>query len=100
MVSMRLCGFTYQQSPTRGPPDRGIGVGPDPDRWMWLLHRPGGERGVLQREVGARHGHHVLGPQPLHRVEVLLEAAHALLLRRAEGQELDLTVAEGDAEDH
>src|SRR2546428_10673833 len=79
--------------------NRRIGVGADPDRWMRLLHGAAAPRGVLQREVRAGHGHDVLGPQPLHGEEVLLEAAHALLLGRAEGQVLDLAVAEGDAED-
>src|SRR5438046_1958004 len=79
--------------------NRRIGVGADPDRWMRLLHGAAAQRGVLQREVRAGHGHDVLGPQPLHGEEVLLEAAHALLLGRAEGQVLDLAVAEGDAED-
>src|SRR5262249_47016919 len=62
--------------------NRRIGVGADPDRWMRLLYGAAAQRGVLQREVRAGHGHDVLGPQPLHGEEVLLEAAHALLLGR------------------
>ena len=45
------------------------------------------------------HVHHVLGPEPPDRFEVLLEALHALLLGRAEGEKLDLPVPERDAED-
>ena len=79
--------------------DRRVGVGADPDRRVGLLHGLDRRGGPGQREVRADHVHRVLGPQPLDRFQVLLEALHPLLLRRAEGEELDVAIAEGGAED-
>src|SRR5499426_558126 len=95
-----LKGASASPRPVQKPhPPIWIGANADPDRWVRLLHGPRRGRGALQGEVGRDHVDRVLGPQPPHGLQVLLEALHALLLRRAERQELDVAVAERDAED-
>jgi hypothetical protein len=49
--------------------------------------------------MGRRHVDGILGPQAPDGFEILLEPPHALFLRRAKRQELDVAIAECHAED-
>jgi hypothetical protein len=67
---------------------------------MRFLDRLGANRGAREREMRADHVHRVFRPEALDRFEVFLEAPHAVLLRGAEREVLDVAVAERGAEDH
>jgi hypothetical protein len=66
-------------------PDRDIGIGADPDRQHWLLHRLDCAVGVIELEMGARHVDEILGPQPFDREEAFLEARGRLTPGDTEG---------------
>src|SRR5688572_15720522 len=67
---------------------------------MRPLERTGADLHLGDAEEASLEAHLVLGPQPLDRLERLLEAGAALLPLDAEGLELDVPVADAEAEDH
>ena len=84
---------------TRGALDGGIGIGAHPDGRMRTLQRFGQARGIVEFEIRGFHLDLILGPQPLDRRQAGLEPGHPLRARHAERLELDIAVAEADAED-
>jgi hypothetical protein len=64
-----------------------------------LLDRPAGHRDIGQFADVVLEADAVLGPQTFDDFETLLEAADALAARHAKGVELDIAIAEPDAED-
>src|SRR5262249_19325273 len=83
----------------RGALDRAVVVGRDPDRGMRLLHRPAGPRDLVETTHVGLDADLLLGEQAPDDLQALLEPAHALALRHLERVELDVTIAEPDAED-
>ncbi len=81
-----------------GAPHRSVVVGREPDRRVGLLDGPAGHRDVGQLADFILEADPVLGPQTFDDFETLLEAADALPERHPEGVELDVAVAEPDAE--
>src|SRR5260370_30237101 len=79
-------------------PDRGIGIGADPDRWRRLLQGLHCAVGVFEHEMRARHIDEILGPQPLYGEQAFLEALRRLFPRHAKGLEFDVAVADAAAE--
>jgi hypothetical protein len=84
---------------TRRPTHRPVVVGGEPDRRMRLLDRPAGHRDIGKFADVALAADIVLGPQALDELEALLEAVHASAARHPKGVELDIAIAEPDAED-
>ena len=68
------------------------------DRRAGLLEGARGEADVVQVEVRAVKGHRLLGPQPLHHLEGFEKAGQPPAPGNPEGVELDVAVAEADAE--
>ncbi len=66
---------------------------------MGLLDRPAGHRDIVELADIILEGDIVLGPQPLDGFQTLLEAAHTLAARHPKRVELDIAIAEPDAED-
>ena len=64
-----------------------------------MLDGPTRQGDVRERAHVVVHRHLVLGPQPLHHLQALLEAPHALPAWHLEGVELHVPVAQPHAED-
>src|SRR5262249_24539917 len=77
---------------------RAIAVRRDPDRWMRPLHRPAGQRHSVEATHVVLDRHLLLGAQALDDLQAFFEPGHALALRYLERVELDVSIAERDAE--
>ena len=82
----------------RGALDRPVVVGRDPHRRRRPLHRPDVHPHPIEPARLAVVRHRIFGPQPVHELQVFHHARDALALRHVEGVELDVAIAESDAE--
>src|SRR4029077_10499156 len=84
---------------TRGPLYGNFGLGGDVERRAALAHGLHPDTGIVDRIEPALMGDAILGPQPAHQPDRLIEALRAFAQGNAKRVELRLAVTKADPED-
>src|SRR5919106_1857025 len=79
-------------------PDSSIAIGPYPNRWMPLLHRPCGQGNAWDREETPLMFDFLLDPEMLEHSEHLSQPRHGISLGHAKGLKFGCAIAQGNTE--